>query len=304
MAESLKRLFVTLDEHRATTLEHVSSALINIRTLNRFASPDSYAIAALRAPTAVVPTHKEIIIATVTEDKRCFNSIGTGILRSGIFLLRGGRWSIAAGNGVGMFARGNMQRAVEPHQLNAIPERTPHEPRAVVLVDDEVGVDGIPVVTPFTGADERTFVFPSHTIGKGGTAHQTDGRCVFPESGARISHPPTAVPTDNIGCPDMDGEAGYGISCPSRYAVKSGVARHRPRTPVGRDHLPDAVTGGKEIIPAVFKGHYGVVNHRRIGDKRVEDTMTAAVRLRQGNGCSSKKQHEKKRSFHWSIIVR
>ena len=71
-----------------------------------------------------------------------------GILRIGIIQI------VSTGDGAGLAALSNMHRRVEPCQLDTIPERTPDEPRLILIVDDEVRIDGIPVVATFTGGDD------------------------------------------------------------------------------------------------------------------------------------------------------
>ena len=99
-----------------------------------------------------------------------------------------------------------MHGGVEACQLNAVPEGAPDEPWGVVAVDDEVGVDGIPVVTLLSGGDDAAFVFP-HVVAEGTAAEQTYGRTVLAEGGTAVGKPPAVVPADDVWCPHVIAEA-------------------------------------------------------------------------------------------------
>ena len=160
MAHSLKLLLVAFEEQGAAAIAHILAAAVEIRPIHLTAATYGYAVVALGSATTVVPRHKEIVPAIVSEDERCLDGIRSGILGSRISRHIPITRCIAAGNGTRPFALGHMHRGVETHHLNAIPERAPRHPRLVVVVDDEVRVDSIPLITTFTRSHDTTFVIP------------------------------------------------------------------------------------------------------------------------------------------------
>ena len=53
-----------------------------------------------------------------------------------------------------------MHRGVEACQLDTVPEGAPHDPGLILIVDDEIGVDGVPVVASLTRGDDTALVVP------------------------------------------------------------------------------------------------------------------------------------------------
>ena len=102
------------------------------------------------------------------EDKRGLDSIGTGIIRGRILrrirINRKRSLAFAAveikttGNGTGLLTRSNIHRGIEADHLDAVPEGAPDEPGLVAVIDDKVGIDGVPVVAILTGSDNTTLV--------------------------------------------------------------------------------------------------------------------------------------------------
>ena len=128
---------------------------------------------------------------------------------------------MAAGDGNRLGSQ--MHCGVETCQLYAVPEGAPYEPGGVIIVDDKVWVDGVPIVAgcravgillPVVRGHDAAFVFP-HIRAQRATAEQTDGRAVLAECRATVGHPPASVPLDDIGCPDVVLEAWYGVGRPT-----------------------------------------------------------------------------------------
>ena len=142
-------LLVTLDDECATTLQHVATITVEVRSVNLTTAPHSHTIVALVALAAVVPRHEEVIIAVVLHDERCLNGIGASILRRWVRLGFLEVRCIATCDGAWLFTSSDVHGAVETYHLDTVPEGAPHQPRLIVVVDDEVGVDGIPVVASF-----------------------------------------------------------------------------------------------------------------------------------------------------------
>ena len=170
VAGSLILFLIAFKEYVTTTVTHVDTLAVEIRSLNMAAATHGHAVVALRTLTTVVPGYKEIVPAVMLEDERCLDGIGTGIVGSGI--LRWVRvhgesllavWStgiVATGDGSRLFSLGDVHRGVEAGELDAVPEGAPDEPRLILIVDHEVGVDGVPVVTSFTRSDNTTLIIP------------------------------------------------------------------------------------------------------------------------------------------------
>lgn len=170
MSGSLEILLVTLKEKHSATVAHVFAIRVKIGPINGLAASNSHAVVAFRTLTAVVPGYKQVVIIVVFEDKWSFNRIRSGKVGRRIFRrIRIGRECllavgisqvITAGNGARFFACSNMHSRVETGKLNAIPERAPNEPRVIFIIDDKIGVDGVPVVAPLAGGDDTALIVP------------------------------------------------------------------------------------------------------------------------------------------------
>ena len=176
--------------------------MVKIGTVNFFAAPHCHAVSAFAALATVVPRHEEVIITPMLYDKRSLDGIGARIFRGGVGWRVLESRVVATRYGPGPFALCDMHRGVEACQLYAIPERAPDEPRHIVVVDDEVGVDGVPVVAILPRGDDTPLIVPDGE-GERATAQQSYGRAVLAEGGAAVGHPPTVVPPDDVGSPHM-----------------------------------------------------------------------------------------------------
>ena len=174
VAGSLPFLLVALQEERAAAVGHVLARAVEIRTVDGLATAYGHAVVALGTAAAVVPRHEEVVVAAMLEDERGLDGVGAGMFRRGVLfhglVVRG----IAAGDGARFHALGNMHRRVETGQLDAVPERAPDEPGLVVVVDDEVGVDGVPVVALLARGHDAALVLP-HVRAQRAAAQQADG---------------------------------------------------------------------------------------------------------------------------------
>ena len=285
MAGCLEGLLIALDEEVSTAIAHITSLTIEIGAFDALATAYGHTIGAFGTLTAVVPRDEEVIPAVVLEDEGCFDGVrsgkvgrrvlgGIGIHRKGVLCLRI-REIVTAGDGAGLFALGDMHRRVEAGQLDAVPERTPHEPGLILIVDDEVGVDGVPVVAAFTGRDDAAHVIPE-AKGQGTGGEESDGRTVASEGGTAVGEPPAVVPFDDIRRPDVMGEAGNGVVGPLGDDGHDGSRLHRPGLAVLGGHVLNTHACGKDMPGAVFVGHHGVVDHRCVG---LEVFLLEAVRL-------------------------
>ena len=244
------------------------------------------------------------------EDERGLNGVSPGILRRGVLLRGLVVRVIAAGNGARLLANGNVHGRVKRSQLNTVPERTPDEPRLVIVIDDEVRVDGVPVVTlhltvgtafPFVRGHDAALVLPQISSERA-TAEQADGRTVLAEGGAAVGQPPAPVPFDDIGCPHVTAEAWHRVRRPAGYDGHHGLRQHCPRLAVFRGHLLDAHACGKDVIRITVLSHHRVVHHGRLGGECL--ALEAAARpLCVGcleNGCKS---HCEKNLVHHCLII-
>ena len=84
MAHRLIFLLVTFQQQGATTLSHILTRLVQIRTGNLLASAYGNTIGTLHTLAAVIPTDEEIVITTMLHDEWSLDGIGTGKLRSRI----------------------------------------------------------------------------------------------------------------------------------------------------------------------------------------------------------------------------
>ena len=146
VAGSLILFLVAFEEDGAATLQHVGAFAVEVGTVDTAAAPYGNAVVALAALTAVVPRHKEVVVVAMLHDEGCLDGIAPCVFRSGI----GGHGLalrvVAAGYGAGLLAAGQVHGGIQPGYLDAVPEGTPQEPRLVVIVDNETGVNGIPLV--------------------------------------------------------------------------------------------------------------------------------------------------------------
>ena len=234
------------------------------------AAAHGHAVGALAAAAAVVPAHKEIVVAAVAEDERGLDGVGAGMARRGILLLVGSSRSVAAR--YGLWRGGQAQRGAavggryrrEGSQLNAVPERAPRHPQAVVVVNNEVRVDGVPVVAILAASHQAATVVPVGSGQRRGR-EQPDGRGVPAKRGTTVGHPPAAVPANDVGGPDVAVESGHAVARPLRNVAEHAVALHVPSAAVGRGHGADVRARAEEIAASVFKGQHGVVYERRVG---------------------------------------
>ena len=174
VAGSFIFLLVTLQEECTTAKQHVLALAVEVRPFHRPAATYGDAIVALGTSAAVVPRNEQVIIAVVFKDERSLDGIGTGMFRRGVLTCGLVVRVVAACDGTGLFAAGYMHGRVETGQLDAVPEGTPDEPRPVVVVNDKVWVNGVPVVAFLTGGDDAALVLPQ--VGTQRTAaEQTDG---------------------------------------------------------------------------------------------------------------------------------
>ena len=178
--------------------------------------------------------------------------------------------SVAAARGYRIIIVMPETMSVERRQLDAVPEGAPHQPGHIIVVDDEVWVYGVPVVTrhlpvgtflPVVRAYDAALILP-HIRPQRARAQQSYGRAVLAEGGAAVGHPPAAVPLDDIGRPHMATEARHRIRRPAWDDSHHRPRQHRPRLPVLRGHLLDAHACGVEVVRVALLGHHGVVGHR------------------------------------------
>jgi hypothetical protein len=74
-----KRLLVAFDEKRSTTVSHVFAFTVEIGSIDSLASPYGNPVGAFLTSAAIVPRYKQIIPATMLEDKRCLDGVRTRI---------------------------------------------------------------------------------------------------------------------------------------------------------------------------------------------------------------------------------
>ena len=75
------------------------------------------------------------------------------------------RHGMTAGDGLRLGALLDMHRLlIQLNHLDTIPERTPGKPRVSLLINNEIRVDGIPVVSIALGGDEAALILPSILI--------------------------------------------------------------------------------------------------------------------------------------------
>ena len=165
MAHRLIFFLIAFQNQRTTAIAHVSACLIQIRTGNLLASAHGNTIVTLDATAAVIPAHEEIVIITMLHDERSLDGIGAGKLRSRIRLCRSIAHGMTAGDGLRLGALLDMHRLlIQLDHLDAIPERAPGKPRGSLLINNEIRVDGIPVVSITLGGDEAALILPSILI--------------------------------------------------------------------------------------------------------------------------------------------
>ena len=186
-----------------------------------------------------------------------------------------------------------MHGGIEGGDLDAVPEGAPDEPGLVVVVDDEVGIDGVPVVALLLGSHDAALIIPQ-TRCQGAGAQKTDGRAVASEGGTAISEPPATVPPDDVRGPDMGAEARHGVVGPFGDDRHHRLRMHRPLLAVLRSHVLDTHAGGKDMPGAVFESHHRVVHH---GRRRGEGLSRKAMPLPLCRNDTAGKQHQGNNKF-------
>ena len=72
---------------------------------------------------------------------------------------------MTAGDGLRLGALLDMHRLlIQLDHLDAIPERAPGKPRVPLLINNEIRIDGIPIVSIALGGDEAALILPSILI--------------------------------------------------------------------------------------------------------------------------------------------
>ena len=183
---------------------------------------------------------------------------------------------IATCYGARLLAFRNVHGSVKTCQLDAVPERSPYEPRGVrSIIDNEIRVYGIPVVAghravgillPVVRRYDAALILP-HIRTQGAAAEQAYGRAVLTKGRAAVSHPPLPVPLDNIRRPNMTFEARHAVCCPTRDDGHNRLWQHSPCLEVFGCHLLYAPAGGIKVISVSILGHNGVMSHWRLGSK-------------------------------------
>lgn len=264
MTCGLKCFLVAFDDEGAAAGIHRPAVAVEIRPRNGSAATHGHAVGALLSTATVVPTDKEVIPTVVFEKKGSLDGVGACMLRGGVSKAFWRVLVVSASDGA--------RPAVEPEsvvsvgfhgferrQLYAVPERPPCESRLVVIVDDEVGINGVPVVALFLAGYEATLV-PPVVFGQRGGREQTDGRGVLAEGGTTVSHPPAAMPTYDVRCPDVRLESWHTVAGPGGNIGEHAVAAHGPCLSVPGGHHADIATCIVGIVKAVLEGHDGVVD--------------------------------------------
>ena len=184
-----------------------------------------------------------------------------------------------------------MHRVVQFDELDAIPERTEGHPRAVFVVNNDIRVDGIPVVPFLLAGDDTSFIRPVG-ISKRRRRQKTDGRRVFSEGRTRIHHPPFVVPVDDIWRPYMVLEAGNSLLSPCRNLVEHALTLKGPRLPVIRFHHANTHAGAEDVILPVFVCHDGVVHHQRVGLEKARPSAALLILCVCGYAYQHKEHHK------------
>ena len=138
MACGLKLFLVALEDYRSTSLGQVFSCGIEIGTIHLLAPAHGHTVGALHASAAEIEGDEEVIIASVPENEGGLDGIHAWLRLQGGTETCGYHFLLAG--------PGKVQRGIETGQLDAAPERAPGHPWLVVLIDDDVGVDGVPIV--------------------------------------------------------------------------------------------------------------------------------------------------------------
>ena len=206
----------------------------------------------------------------MSHDERSLDGIGTSKLGGRIRLRRSIPNSMTASDGLRLSSLLRVHRLVERYQLNTIPKGAPRHPRFPLLVDDEVGIDGIPVVPIATRSHDATLILPSIFVRETLVAEQSDGRSILAKGRARIAHVPLTPILHHIGCPDMSLKARHAIVRPSRNLPigQYSLTAQSPVLSVGGSHLSDAVPRAIEVIDAILISHHWVVDERSIHHDR------------------------------------
>ena len=138
----------------AATLVHAATLTVVVGTLDAARAAVGGLVGGALATAAVVVAHEEVVVAATLVDEgsldgvlACLDCVATldgevDVLAVDIAL------AIATGYGDGRGDGGLKVGLGEADELYAVPEGAVGEVGGVALVEDEVGVDGVPVVAP------------------------------------------------------------------------------------------------------------------------------------------------------------
>ena len=227
----------------------------------------------------------------MTDDERGFHGsvarievLAAGVGLDGVVGLGGvlGRSFRTAAEGEPLLGFGDAgEGSVQADELDAAPEGAEAHPARSVRVDEDVRVDGVPVVTAGDGADDAAPVFPPVVGGiriQGAVGRDADGRGILPEGRAGIIQIVGALVVEDIRSPGVAMVAGYGVQGPLRRGVEDSSGG-LPGLEVGRRKDADAESRAEQIPGVSAADGDGIVYG---GLERIEGRFTANSLGRSG----------------------
>ena len=84
VAGCLELLLIAFDKQVSTAITHVNALAVEVGTVDRLAASYCHAVIALRSLAAVIPRHKEVVIAAMLEDEWRFDGVRSGKVGCGV----------------------------------------------------------------------------------------------------------------------------------------------------------------------------------------------------------------------------
>ena len=142
-------MLVTSEQNRAAAAGQRDAAFVIVGPGHGFCPADNHLVVAAGAAAAVVDRGEKKIEATAFENERRFDRVATGVhwVAGGCRRIWCRGISLAAGNRRELIRTFCDAQAVrgEPHEFQALPERSKSEAGGPLFIRDEIRIDGIPI---------------------------------------------------------------------------------------------------------------------------------------------------------------
>ena len=220
----------------AASLHQRDACGIDVRTGHFLRAPAHYLLSTLGAAAAKIIGNKKIIVpSTVNDEGRLDGTVAgievrpagvglDGIVGLGCILRRAFR---PAAQRKPFLRLGEFRkRLVQTDQFDAAPEGTEAQPPVALLIDNDIGIYGVPKVAACNRTDDASVIFPSviRRIGvESAVGRYSDGGCILSKGRAGIVQIVQPVVEEDVGSPGMPAITGNGLYRPLRSLVENAA---------------------------------------------------------------------------------